>query len=81
VRASDDSHEFKATINKLKGLAIKEGDKGHDPDYLASVIYRALTATKPKAAYSVKPDPGRSLLEYFPVRWVDALLKKVMTVK
>lgn len=78
VRASDNSLEFKATINKLKGLAVKEGDKGHDPDYLASVIHRALTADKPKAAYSVKPDPGRSLLEYLPTRWADALLKKVM---
>jgi NAD(P)-dependent dehydrogenase (short-subunit alcohol dehydrogenase family) len=81
IRASDSSLEFKATINKLKGLAIKEGDKGHDPVYLASIIHRALTVAKPKAAYSVKPDPGRSLLEYLPVRWVDALLKKVMTVK
>jgi NAD(P)-dependent dehydrogenase (short-subunit alcohol dehydrogenase family) len=79
-QASENSLEFKANINKLKGMAIKEGDKGHDPDYLALIIHRALTAAKPKAAYSVKPDPGRSLLEYLPTRWVDALLKKVMTV-
>ena len=80
-RASDNSREFKATIDKLKPLAVQEGDKGLDPSYLASIIHRALTVTKPKAAYSVKADPGRSLLEYLPVRWADALLKKVMTVK
>ena len=78
VRASDNSFEFKATINKLKELAIKEVDKGHDPDYLAAIIHRALTAAKPKAAYSVKPDPARSFLEYLPTRWADLLLKKVM---
>lgn len=80
-RASDNSHEFKAIIDKLKPLAVKEGDKGHDPVYLASVIHGALTVAKPKAAYSVKAAPGRSFLEYLPVRWADALLKKVMAVK
>ena len=34
-----------------------------------------------EAAYAVKPDPGRSILEYLPTRWADALLKKVLTPK
>jgi NAD(P)-dependent dehydrogenase (short-subunit alcohol dehydrogenase family) len=79
--AGELSLEFKATINKIKTLAVKEMDKGHDPEYLARIIHQALSAAKPKAAYSVKPDPARSFLEYLPVSWADALLKKVMTVK
>lgn len=81
THASENSQEFKQTIDKLKGLAVKEADKGHDPEYLAAVVHQALTVAKPKAAYSVKADPGRSFLERLPVSWADALLKKVMTVK
>jgi NAD(P)-dependent dehydrogenase (short-subunit alcohol dehydrogenase family) len=81
TRARDNSVEFKGALNKLLGMAVKEGAKGHDPVYLASIVHQALTVAKPKSAYSVKPDPIRSLLEYLPVRWVDALLKIVMTMK
>lgn len=80
-RAVESSTYFKDVLSRMKGFAVREGSKGHDPAYLAAVIYEALTADKPKAAYSVKPDPMRSMLEYIPTRSADTLLKKVISGK
>ncbi len=78
TQAADHSQFFSRHLTRIKELAIKEQDKAHSPRLLASVVHTALTAAKPKAAYSVKPDPARCLLEYFPVRWADALLRAVI---
>jgi NAD(P)-dependent dehydrogenase (short-subunit alcohol dehydrogenase family) len=77
--AIEDSTEFKAVLTGVQKMAVAEGQKGRDPAELAAVIYQALTAESPKPAYSVKPDFARSLLEYLPTRWADALIKKVLT--
>ena len=74
-----DSHEFKQVLTNMKGMAVKEGSKGHPPAELAAVIYTALTVSSPRPAYSVKPDRGRSFLEYLPTRWADAIFKKVLS--
>lgn len=81
TRAIESSSHFKSVLKKMKTLAVREGKKGHDPMALASVIETALSVEKPKSAYSVKPDFMRSALEYIPVRWADALLKQVLSVK
>ena len=78
-KAVDGSTDFKNILNRTKRMAEKESEKSHDPKILAEVIFKALTVSKPKVAYSVKPDPMRSLLEFFPTTWADALFKKVMS--
>ena len=57
---------------------MKENDKANDPKLIAETVLKALTVAKPRAAYSVKADPARTLLEYFPTAWADALLKFVI---
>lgn len=79
--ASEASWNFSEVLERMKAMAVREGNKGHDPALLARVIHRALTDPRPKPAYSVKPDPARSLLEHLPTRWADALLKKVLSGK
>jgi NAD(P)-dependent dehydrogenase (short-subunit alcohol dehydrogenase family) len=79
TQAEEDSTEFKPILKDLKQRAIAEGRKGRDPAELAAVIYQALTEASPQAAYSVKPDLARCLLEYLPTRWADALIRKVLT--
>jgi NAD(P)-dependent dehydrogenase (short-subunit alcohol dehydrogenase family) len=79
--AIEGSTDFKAVLSRMKDMAVKESGKGHDPRELAAVIHTALTVTSPKPAYSVRPDAGRTVLEYIPTRWSDALLKKVLTPK
>lgn len=77
--AAEASYFFSEHLTRIKSLAMKEQDKAHAPQVLADVIYKALTVPSPKPAYSVRPDPLRALLEFFPVHWVDALLKRVLS--
>lgn len=73
-----ESSLFKAHLTKIKSLGIKEQEKAHDPALLANTLLKALTDPKPAAAYSVKPDAGRSFLEKLPTSWADALIKAVI---
>lgn len=77
-RAAANSTHFRALLDGMKSLAVGEQNKAHDPQIIADVILEALTASKPKIAYSVKPDPARALLNYLPARMVDRLLKRVL---
>jgi len=78
-KAAAASEQFGDVLAYMKEKAVQEGAKGHDPAELAAVIHEALTVASPKPAYSVKPDRARSLLEYLPTRWADALIKKVLS--
>lgn len=69
---------FKPHLEKIKVLGMKEQAKANDPDLLAQAILKALTDEKPAAAYSVKPDPGRSFLEKLPTAWADTLIHKAI---
>lgn len=77
-RAAESSELFKDVLEKVRSLAIKEEGKANDPELLAKTIHTALTAKSPKPAYSVRPDPARSALEYVPTRLADRLLKSVL---
>lgn len=76
--AAESSKHFKKELTTIKNLAMKEQDKAHSPGIIARAIHKALTVPKPKAAYSVKADPLRTLLEWFPTAFADFLLKKVL---
>jgi NAD(P)-dependent dehydrogenase (short-subunit alcohol dehydrogenase family) len=78
TRAAEESTHFGATIERVMHLAIRENDKAHDPEVLARAVHRALTVRRPRAAYPVKEDRARSLLDRLPTRWSDAILRKVL---
>jgi NAD(P)-dependent dehydrogenase (short-subunit alcohol dehydrogenase family) len=78
TRATEASTYFKAMLTRIMHLAVKEQDKAHDPALLAAVVHEALTSRHPRAAYSVKPDPGRTMLNLLPTRAADALLKRAL---
>ncbi|MGJ8687119.1 MAG: SDR family NAD(P)-dependent oxidoreductase, partial [Spongiibacteraceae bacterium] len=69
---------FQSQLATTKRLALKEQGKAHSPDHIAEVLFNILTCKKPKAAYSIKADPMRSLLEYLPTSLADLLLRKVL---
>lgn len=77
-RAVDQSVYFKKILNKMSRMAVKTSKHGHQPEYLAKVLYKILCSSRPKAAYSVKPDMMRSVLEYLPTQMADLILKKVL---
>jgi NAD(P)-dependent dehydrogenase (short-subunit alcohol dehydrogenase family) len=77
-RAAEQSNLYREPLKKFGDLVYEANEKAADPAFLARVIHQALTVKNPKPAYSVKPDPGRSFLEYLPVRWADRIFKKIL---
>jgi NAD(P)-dependent dehydrogenase (short-subunit alcohol dehydrogenase family) len=75
TRAAEASTYFKEFLTRIMHVAVKEQAKAHDPAILAAVVHEALTARRPRPAYSVKPDPQRFMLNLLPARTADALLK------
>ena len=78
TQAADNSLYFKKQINTLKSMAVRISSKANNPEILAAAVYKALTAPKPKAAYSVKANPAVSLMEYLPLRWTEVMLKRTL---
>lgn len=77
-QAAKNSQLYSKQLEHFGSLVDEANKKAGDPDYLSGVIYKALTAKKPKTAYSVKADVARSLLEYLPIRMSDWIYKKIL---
>jgi NAD(P)-dependent dehydrogenase (short-subunit alcohol dehydrogenase family) len=77
-RAAKESTHFGKLLRKLTGMTVAEQAKAHDPLLLAQTVHLALTARRPAAAYSLKPDPGRVVINLLPDRVADALLEWVV---
>jgi NAD(P)-dependent dehydrogenase (short-subunit alcohol dehydrogenase family) len=77
-RAIASSERFEPMLARIKQLSLKEQDKAHDPVLIARTVHTALTAARPRAAYSVKPDPLRVLLNRLPTRLADRLLARTL---
>jgi NAD(P)-dependent dehydrogenase (short-subunit alcohol dehydrogenase family) len=78
-QAAKTSQFYSKQLEHFGDLVYEANLKAGDPDYLSEVIYKALMAKNPKAAYSVKADPSRSFLEYLPIRLSDGIFKKILT--
>lgn len=77
-QAADQSTLFRKQLKHFGDLVDEANKKASEPTLLAEVIYEALTVKKPKATYSVKADPGRSFMEYLPIRLSDWIFKKIL---
>lgn len=75
-----ESEHFAAVLERVKELAKDEEKHAHEPEVLAEVIEEALTTSRPKAAYSVRPDKKRLLLDKLPDSVSDPILKRVLGV-
>lgn len=75
TRAAETSVHFGDLLRRIMHVAVKEQGKAHDPALLAEVVCEALTARRPRLAYSVKPDVQRSALNLLPAGVADRLLK------
>lgn len=76
--AINETTRFKKQLNTVKDLALNEQKKAHSPQLIADTILKALNSKKPKAAYPVKVDLSRTLLDFFPAAFADCLLKKII---
>ncbi len=75
TRLAEGSPHFRELLMQLKHLTLREQANAHDPALLAAVIHDALTAPRPRARYSVRPDWSRTLLSLLPERLIDPLLR------
>lgn len=73
--AAEASTHFKDLLRRIKHLTLAEQAKAHDPALLAEVVHTALTARRPRPAYSVRPDRQRAALDRLPAAAADRLLK------
>jgi hypothetical protein len=57
---------------------VHDGRKGFHPRDIAEVIYKAVTAKRPRARYSVVPQPLKAWLlsNVFPTRLIDRMMAK-----
>ena len=72
--AADGSTHFEPLLRRLGPRAAAEAERAHDPQVLAETIHRALTTSRPRARWSVRPDRMRSALELLPDRVADRLV-------
>jgi len=77
--ASAASRWFGAELRRTGELAAGEEGRAHPPVEVAEVVYEALTARRPKVAYSVYPARSRVWLERMPTRLADAAIKAALT--
>jgi NAD(P)-dependent dehydrogenase (short-subunit alcohol dehydrogenase family) len=77
-RAARGSTHFGAVLRRVGRLGAAEEGKAHPPEELAVVVEEALTAARPRAAYSVHPAPSRVAFERIPTRLGDRLLDAVL---
>ena len=62
-------------LRRLREAMLKLGQKGLKPEALGAGIHRALTDARPKARYTITPDPVQDFLAaHLPARWVDRLM-------
>ena len=73
-RAAAGSRYFARLLRRMGPIAAREAGKANDPAVLAATVEEALTAARPRIAYSVRPDRLRSRLEWLPDRWADRLI-------
>ncbi|MBN1131974.1 MAG: SDR family NAD(P)-dependent oxidoreductase [Bacteroidales bacterium] len=69
---------FKRNIAKGSGYLPGVYEKAHDPALMAKRILKIIQSRNPRTAYNIKHDIPRTLLELLPVRWADALVKRVL---
>ena len=73
-RAADASTHFGPLLRRLGPRAASEAQRANDPAVLAATVHRALTTPRPRAAWSVRPDRTRSMLEWLPDAVADRLV-------
>ncbi len=65
--------EFEVEMSRV--WTVLEKEKYANPIYVARAVYKALHKKKPKLRYKVKNNKQRRLLEFFPSKWTDYLIK------
>ena len=69
---------YLSVTRALAEVGRRAEENSHDPAILATAVFRAVTARRPKARYAVKPDRVRIFGANLPPRIVDRLVGQVV---
>jgi NAD(P)-dependent dehydrogenase (short-subunit alcohol dehydrogenase family) len=73
---------YAAALQRVKRYALETGKKGLAPERIGALVKTALTVAKPKARYTLVPDPITTLItRRFPKRIVDKLIANQLGLK
>jgi NAD(P)-dependent dehydrogenase (short-subunit alcohol dehydrogenase family) len=80
--AQFDNSPFAAALVRFKKYAIETGRKGFPPERIGEAVKTALSVARPKARYTVTPDPLTNLMTTrLPKRMVDNLIARQLGLK
>lgn len=68
----------KKEFTRFTEIAWKEVGRIIEPSKVAKLVMKALTAKRPKLAYSINRNAKISFLVKFPQRWIDFLMQKTV---
>jgi NAD(P)-dependent dehydrogenase (short-subunit alcohol dehydrogenase family) len=71
------STPYGTALTKLRELMVAHGRQGLSPDRIGETIHTALTAARPRARYTVAPNPLETFfVRVMPTRMIDRLIAK-----
>ena len=78
VGAPAQGSPFFRQVEMVRGMLVREWERGMAPEQVARVVVRALLADRPRARYRVGNNRLRVLLRFLPTRAADAVIKLVI---
>jgi NAD(P)-dependent dehydrogenase (short-subunit alcohol dehydrogenase family) len=78
ARAEQTAGDLRWLVRRVGTLAANENDHARDPAALAEVIWKAVTAARPRSAYSIGADRRRTALHLLPARVADFALRAAL---
>lgn len=75
AQAEQSAGELGWLVRRVGALAANENERAREPAELAELVWRAVTVSRPRAAYSIGADRRRTLLHYLPARIADTALR------
>jgi NAD(P)-dependent dehydrogenase (short-subunit alcohol dehydrogenase family) len=78
VGAPREGSPFARQVEMVRGMLVKEWNRGMAPEKVARVVVHALLANRPRARYRVGNNRLRMLMRFLPTRAADAAIKLVM---
>ena len=70
---TEKSTHYRSILGKMESMLVDGTKNAKDPDVMAQVILRAVTAPKPKRIYSCNHNLGTKLMSHLPAGMVDAI--------
>jgi NAD(P)-dependent dehydrogenase (short-subunit alcohol dehydrogenase family) len=77
-----DASPFLPALTKLREMLMKLAKNGLPPERIGELVYRALTASRPKLRVVASPQPVQTWIAgWLPRRWLDVIMAKQLGLR